>query len=361
MTKSITIIGGGLAGSEAAWQIASRGIQVDLFEMRPVRPTEAHLTDRLAELVCSNSMGSTLPDRALGILKHELLRMDSLIIRTAFKHALPAGAALAVSREEFSAEVTEMIYGHPNITVHREEVTAIPDGPVIVATGPLTSSSLTGQIQALTGQQYLYFYDAMAPIVVADSIDMTVAFRQSRYDRNSALGDDEGDYINCPFSKEEYERFVRAVLDAPKIELKGADKELERYFEGCMPIEALAARGDQSLAFGPMRPVGLRDPRTGRRPLRGRTVASGQCSQHALQHGRLPDQHQMGRPGGGSAVDPWPRQCRVRASGSDAPQHLRQQPDPAAGDTPEQRASMICSLPARSRGQKAMLAAPWGD
>ncbi len=266
MTETITIIGGGLAGSEAAWQIAERGLHVDLIEMRPTRGTEAHHTDRLAELVCSNSMGSTLPDRALGILKTELLAMGSMVIRTAFKHALPAGAALAVSREEFAEEITALIHGHPNITVHRREATEIPDTPTIIATGPLTSSALTARIQELTGQQHLYFYDAMAPIVVADSIDMNIAFRQSRYDRESALGGDEGDYINCPLNKEEYERFVRAVLDAPKIELKNADKELERYFEGCMPIEALAARGEKALAFGPMRPVGLRDPRTGRRP-----------------------------------------------------------------------------------------------
>lgn len=262
----ITIVGGGLAGTEAAWQAAERGVHVDLYEMRPVRSTEAHVTDRLAELVCSNSMGSTLPDRALGLLKSEMLRLGSLIIRTAFKHALPAGAALAVSREDFSTEITTIITGHPNITVHRAELTAIPDGPVIIATGPLTSPALTAQIQALTGQQYLYFYDAMAPIVVADSIDMTVAFRQSRYDRDSGQGQEEGDYINCPLNREEYERFVAALLAAPKIELKAADKELERYFEGCMPIEALAARGLRSLAFGPMRPIGLRDPRTGRRP-----------------------------------------------------------------------------------------------
>jgi methylenetetrahydrofolate--tRNA-(uracil-5-)-methyltransferase len=266
MTESVIIIGGGLAGVEAAWQIASRGLPVHLYEMRPQRSTEAHVTDRLAELVCSNSMGSTLPDRALGILKQELTRMGSLVIATAFKHALPAGAALAVSREEFSAEITQRIHGHPLITVHREEVTAIPAGPAIIATGPLTSPALTAQIQALTGERHLYFYDAMAPIVVASSIDMSIAFRQSRYDRNSDLGGDEGDYINCPLNREEYAQFVQAVLAAPKLELKGADKELERYFEGCMPIEALAARGEQSLAFGPMRPVGLRDPRTGRRP-----------------------------------------------------------------------------------------------
>lgn len=266
MRDLITIVGGGLAGSEAAWQIANRGMRVRLHEMRPTRSTEAHVTDRLAELVCSNSMGSTLPDRALGMLKNEMLQMGSMIIKTAYAHALPAGSALAVSRDDFAEEVTTKLHGHPNIEIVRDEVTAIPDGPTILATGPLTSPALTAAIQALSGQQHLYFYDAMAPIVSAESIDMTVAFRQSRYDRESALGGDEGDYINCPLNAAEYDAFVQAVLDAPKTELSGADKELERYFEGCMPIETLAARGHDALAFGPMRPVGLTDPRTGRRP-----------------------------------------------------------------------------------------------
>ena len=265
-TDTVTIIGGGLAGTEAAWQLANRGVQVRLYEMRPQRPTEAHITDRLAELVCSNSMGSTLPDRALGILKNEMSHLGSLIIHTAFKHALPAGAALAVGREAFSEEITELIGSHPNIELVRTEVTEIPSGPVIIATGPLTSPALTSQIQALTGQQYLYFYDAMAPIVKLESIDMSIAFRQSRYDRDSDLGNSEGDYINCPLNKEEYTAFVEALLAAPRLELKQVDKELERYFEGCMPIEVLASRGEKSLAFGPMRPVGLRDPRTDRRP-----------------------------------------------------------------------------------------------
>ncbi len=266
MTKPITIIGGGLAGTEAAWQLASRGHQVHLYEMRPHRGTEAHLTDNLAELVCSNSMGSTLPDRALGILKNEMQQMGSMVIRTAFKHALPAGAALAVGRDDFAEEITEIISSHPHIELHREEVTEIPDGPTILATGPLTSAALTEKVQALTGQQHLYFYDAMAPIVLAESIDMSIAFRQSRYDKDSDISTEEGDYINCPLNEEEYEAFVNAVVEAPKIELKSADKELERYFEGCMPIEVLAGRGLKSLAFGPMRPVGLTDPRTGRWP-----------------------------------------------------------------------------------------------
>lgn len=265
VTVDVTIVGGGLAGTEAAWQLAERGFAVALYEMRPVRPTEAHITDRLAELVCSNSMGSTLPDRALGILKNEMQALGSLILRTAYKHALPAGSALAVGRDEFAAEITELISGHPNIDLRREEVTAIPDGPTILATGPLTSPALTADVQKLTGR-YLYFYDAMAPIVTAESVDMSIAFRQSRWDKSSMDGPEEGDYINCPLDKEEYEAFVAALLEAPKTELKGADAELERYFEGCMPIEVLASRGVDSLAFGPMRPIGLRDPRTGRRP-----------------------------------------------------------------------------------------------
>jgi methylenetetrahydrofolate--tRNA-(uracil-5-)-methyltransferase len=263
--NEITVVGGGLAGTEAAWQIAERGYKVKVYEMRPVRSTPAHITDRLAELVCSNSMGSTLPDRALGILKNEMQTLGSMIIRTAYKHALPAGQALAVGRDEFAQEVTELIGSHPNIEVLREEVTAIPQGPVILATGPLTSDALTQEVQRLTGR-YLYFYDAMAPIVTAESINMEIAFRQSRWDRDSDMGPEEGDYINCPMNREEYEAFVQAVVEAPKIELKGADAEMERYFEGCMPIEVLASRGVDSLAFGPMRPVGLTDPRTGRRP-----------------------------------------------------------------------------------------------
>lgn len=266
MSETVTIVGGGLAGSEAAWQLASRGIPVRLYEMRPHRQTPAHTTDRLAELVCSNSMGSTLPDRALGILKQEMRSMGSLIIETALRHALPAGSALAVSRDDFAEDITACIHGHPKIEVVRAEVPEIPNGPAIVATGPLTSDSLARSIQTFTGQQYLYFYDAMAPIVETDSIDMSIAFRQSRYDRSSDMGHEDGDYVNCPLDKQQYDAFVAALLEAPRIPLEGADRELERYFEGCMPIEALAARDTKALAYGPMRPVGLRDPRTGRRP-----------------------------------------------------------------------------------------------
>ena len=265
MVKTVKVVGGGLAGTEAAWQLAQRGIPVRLYEMRPVRPTTAHVTDRLAELVCSNSMGSTLPDRALGILKNEMLSLGSFVIRTAFKHALPAGQALAVGRAEFAEEITSRIASHPQIELIRQEVTAIPDGPTILATGPLTSDALTRAVQSLTGP-YLYFYDALAPIVTHESIDTSIAFRRNRWDKAGSEGTDDGDYLNCPLNQTEYEAFVDALLAAPKLELSGADKELERYFEGCMPIEALAQRGRDALAFGPMRPVGLRDPSTGQRP-----------------------------------------------------------------------------------------------
>lgn len=271
----ITVIGAGLAGAEAAWQAAQAGAQVTLYEMRPVRMTPAHQTDRMAELVCSNSLGSDLPDRALGLLKNELRRLGSLIIRCADAHAVPAGGALAVAREAFSEAVTAAIMGHPRITVRREEVTALaPLLPkqlgraLIIATGPLTSPALAEEIRRLAGQDYLYFFDAMAPIVTAESINMDVAWRASRYSRDAASSDAGGDYINCPLNKEEYLAFVAAVNAAEKISLREFEQEDEarRYFEGCLPIEVLAARHPQALAFGPMRPVGLRDPRTGRRP-----------------------------------------------------------------------------------------------
>jgi len=260
MTPKIHVIGGGLAGSEAAWQLAERGHQVILYEMRPVRSTGAHVSDRLAELVCSNSLGSKLADRATGVLQAELRLLGSKLIERAEACAVPAGGALAVDREVFSQSVTDAITNHPNITLKREEVTELPDEPTIVATGPLTSPALSQKIAALTGQQYLYFYDAISPIVVADTIDMTLAFAASRYDR----GDD--DYINCPMNKEEYFAFIEAIKGAERAELRDFEQEDPRFFEGCIPIEQLAARGDDTLAYGPMRPVGLRDPRTGKRP-----------------------------------------------------------------------------------------------
>lgn len=267
----IVVVGAGLAGSEAAWQAAQAGARVTLYEMRPQHMTPAHETGLFAELVCSNSLGSALPDRALGLLKNELRRLGSLIIRCADEHAVPAGGALAVDREGFSRAVTEAVTGHPHITVRREEVSAIPQGlPTVIATGPLTSPALAQAIRTLAGQKHLYFYDAMAPIVTLESINFALAFRQSRYQRAAATSNslENSDYINCPLAQEEYFAFVDAVNAAEKISLRAFEEDdaARRYFEGCLPIEVLAARDPMALAFGPMRPVGLRDPRTGKRP-----------------------------------------------------------------------------------------------
>lgn len=263
MLENVIVIGGGLAGSEAAWQLAERRFVVTLYEMRPRKTTGAHTTDRLGELVCSNSFGSKLPDRASGLLKAELDAMGSLLLRCAEAAALPAGGALAVDRDVFAQTVTSALENHPNITIVREEMTTLPDAPTIIATGPLTSPAMASSLAALTGQEYLYFYDAIAPIVTAESIDMNMAFRASRYER----GDDEsGDYINCPMDKSEYDTFVAALLTSEKAAIHAVDEEESHFFEGCLPIEQLAARGHDSLAYGPMRPVGLRDPRTGKRP-----------------------------------------------------------------------------------------------
>jgi methylenetetrahydrofolate--tRNA-(uracil-5-)-methyltransferase len=259
----LVIIGGGLAGSEAAWQAAQRGLAVHLYEMRPQQTTPAHTSGRLAELVCSNSLGSNLPDRAPGLLKEELRRLGSLVISCADATAVPAGGALAVDREAFAQAVTERIEAHPRIALHRQEVEEIPaTGATIIATGPLTSPALAGQIASLTGADHLYFYDAMAPIVAAESVDMTVAFRASRYGR----GEGSGDYVNCPMNREEYERFVAELKAAETIPLRDFERDDARYFEACLPVEVLAARGDKALAFGPLKPVGLTDPRTERRP-----------------------------------------------------------------------------------------------
>jgi len=263
MSNDLVIIGGGLAGTEAAWQAAKAGLKVQLFEMRPNRQTPAHTTDRLAELVCSNSLGSFLVNKAPGLLKAEMRGLGSLILDCAEKAAVPAGSSLAVDRDIFADQVTRQIEANPNIDLRREEMTTVPDQPVIIASGPLTSLSLVGQLQQLSGQEHLYFYDAVSPIVHAESIDMGAAFRQSRYD----LGEEqEGDYINCPMSESEYNRFHEALLAADTITLKQFEKEDPHFFEGCMPVEILAGRGFKALAFGPMRPVGLLNPHTGKRP-----------------------------------------------------------------------------------------------
>ena len=287
MKLGVVIVGGGLAGSEAAWQAASAGVPVTLYEMRPVRPTAVHKTDGLAELVCSNSFRGDKLDNAVGLLKEEMRQLGSLVMRAAEAARVPAGAALAVDREKFSDDVTRAITSHPLITIRREEIREIPsslDGPVIIATGPLTSEALSKQIASLVGGEHLYFYDAISPIVLAESIDRTKVFRASRWGRSirgeaaeaalkgcatpeaegAACGvdDGQGDYLNCPFTREEYERFYAALMAAEKAPLHEFDDA--KFFEGCLPIEVMASRGVDTLRFGPMKPVGLPDPRTGR-------------------------------------------------------------------------------------------------
>lgn len=271
MSEELIVIGGGLAGSEAAWQAAEQGLQVQLFEMRPQVQTGAHQGDSLAELVCSNSLGSHLPDRASGVLMTELRQLGSLLLSCAEKNAVPAGGALAVDREAFAREVTERVQAHSNISIIREEVKTISEGYVIIASGPLTSTALSAALADLTGEDHLYFFDALSPIVEVEGIDMEIAFRASRYDRGEV---EDGDYINCPLDQEEYESFVGALLEAERIPLHSFEEAIQQgvragahqYFEGCLPVEVIAERGAASLAFGPMRPVGLIDPRTGRRP-----------------------------------------------------------------------------------------------
>lgn len=264
MKHTVTVIGGGLAGCEAAWQLAERGHHVLLYEMRPHRSTGAHVSDRLAELVCSNSLGSKLPDRATGILQAEMKMLGSLLMRCAETASVPAGGALAVDRLRFADVVTETLNRHPDIEVIREEATELPaDAPAIVATGPLTSPAMAKEIARYTGEDYLYFYDAISPIVEAGSINMGRAFSGNRYGRGDGTA---GDYINCPMDKNQYLRFVYALKSAETIELRDFEREDANFFEGCVPIEQLAKRGDDTLAFGPMRPVGLTDPHTGRRP-----------------------------------------------------------------------------------------------
>jgi methylenetetrahydrofolate--tRNA-(uracil-5-)-methyltransferase len=298
---SIHIVGGGLAGCEAAWQAASRGVRVTLHEMRPVRPTAVHRTDRLAELVCSNSFRGDKLDNAVGLLKEEMRRLGSLVMRCADATRVPAGAALAVDRDAFAAQVTAAIAAHPAIALVRDEVTAIPPAdrgmyPLVVATGPLTSDALSADIARLVGAEHLYFYDAISPIVLADSVDRDRVFRASRWDRSLGPGRDsgpargrpaaaaavpvpgagemppsaggegegEGDYLNCPFTREEYEAFYDALIHAVSATVHDFDRE--RFFEGCLPVEVMAHRGPDTLRFGPMKPVGLVDPRTGHQP-----------------------------------------------------------------------------------------------
>ena len=278
----IRIVGGGLAGTEAAWQAARRGVPVSLHEMRPVRPTAVHRTDRLAELVCSNSFRGDRLENAVGLLKAEMRRLGSLVLRVADATRVPAGGALAVDRERFAAGITEALEAEPLVTIHREEVTAIPAvddvrRPVIIATGPLTSEPLANELTGLVGHEQLYFFDAVSPIVHADSIDASVVFRASRHGRQTAADEAAGraadapadhaaagDYLNCPLDAAQYARFHEALIGAEVAELHDFDRT--PFFEGCLPIEVMAHRGVDTLRFGPMKPVGLTDPATGRRP-----------------------------------------------------------------------------------------------
>ncbi|MFF0825828.1 FADH(2)-oxidizing methylenetetrahydrofolate--tRNA-(uracil(54)-C(5))-methyltransferase TrmFO [Brevibacillus sp. NPDC003359] len=254
---TITVVGAGLAGSEAAWQIAQAGVKVKLYEMRPKTQTPAHHTDKFAELVCSNSLRANTLTNAVGVLKEEMRRLNSVIIDSADRCAVPAGGALAVDRHEFAAHVTDAVRNHPLVEVFSEEITEIPDGIVVIATGPLTSPALSQQLKELTGEEYLYFYDAAAPIIEKDSIDMNKVFVASRYDKGEAA------YLNCPMTEEEFNRFHDALISAETVPLKEFEKEI--FFEGCMPIEVLAKRGHKTMTFGPMKPVGLVDPRTGKK------------------------------------------------------------------------------------------------
>ena len=256
--KHVNVIGAGLAGSEAAWQIAQAGIQVHLYEMRPVKMTDAHHTEDFAELVCSNSLRGNSFANAVGVLKEEMRRLNSVVITSADETAVPAGGALAVDRHAFSGMVTKKVKEHPLVTVFSEEVTTIPEGVTIVATGPLTSEPLAEAIKEFNGSNGFYFYDAAAPIIDKSTIDMDKVYLKSRYDKGEAA------YLNCPMNKEEFEAFRDALLAAEVAPLK--EFEQEKFFEGCMPIEVMAARGPKTMLFGPMKPVGLEDPKTGKRP-----------------------------------------------------------------------------------------------
>lgn len=259
MHERVTVIGGGLAGSEATWQLAKRGIEVDLYEMRPVKMTPAHETGNLSELVCTNSMRSNQLSNAVGLLKEEMRQLDSLIMRVADETAVPAGGALAVDRDSFSKKITQIINELPNVHVHNEEIKDIPkDGINIIATGPLTSDSLATKIKEFCGSESLHFFDAAAPIITAESIDYNIVYKKSRYDKGEAA------YLNCPMDKEQFVNFYNNLITAETAELHEFEKN--NVFEGCMPIEVMAKRGEKTMLFGPLKPVGLEDPKTGKLP-----------------------------------------------------------------------------------------------
>ena len=356
----IHVIGGGLAGSEASWQAAEQGVPVVLHEMRPVRPTEVHKTDRLAELVCSNSFRGDKLDNAVGLLKEEMRRLGSLVMRAADAHRVPAGAALAVDRERFAQAVTDAIAAHPRITIVREEVARVPVDPsmfpLVIATGPLTSAALSADIAALVGGDHLYFYDAVSPIVLAETIDRGKVFRASRWGRSLRARPSVGPRSRCraglqprrgrPRLRRRRRRRRLPELPDDARGVRGAstprsttaesatvhDFEKETFFEGCLPIEVMAHRGADTLRFGPMKPVGLRRPAHRPHAVRGGAAAPGQYRRRPLQPGRLPDPAQMGRAGACPAHDSRARAGRVRALRHRASQHLHQRADGAAAD-----------------------------
>lgn len=258
MVATVNVIGAGLAGSEAAWQIANRGVKVRLYEMRPVKQTPAHHTENFAELVCTNSLRANQLTNGVGLLKEEMRQLNSVVMQAADKHNVPAGGALAVDRDSFSKAITTAVKNHPNVEVITEEVTSIPSGLTVVATGPLTSDLLAKEIVKFTGDDGLYFYDAAAPIVAKDSLDMDKVYLKSRYDKGEAA------YLNCPMTEEEFTAFHKELVNAEMAELH--DFEDEKFFEGCMPIEEMASRGAKTMLFGPLKPVGLEDPKTGKEP-----------------------------------------------------------------------------------------------
>ena len=324
-SDTILVVGGGLAGTEAAWQLATAGLRVRLVEMRPLRPTPAHRTDRLGELVCSNSLRGDAVTNAVGLLKREMEALGSLVIRAARQAAVPAGGALAVDRDRFAEQVTRAVEDHPGITLDRRELTELPAGPAVIATGPLTSPALHEALEALLGEGALAFYDAIAPIVAADSLDMDRLFRASRYGKG---GGDH--YLNSALDRHQYEAFVRQLLEAERIRFRPFEQEQIRYFEGCLPIEVMAERGVDTLRFGPMKPVGLVDPRSGRRPW---AVVQLRQDDLAAEHWNLvgfqtkltrPEQHRVFRMLPGLASARFVRYGMIhRNTFIDAPRHLQ--------------------------------------
>ena len=340
MDQPIHIIGGGLAGTEAAWQIARRGMRTILHEMRPVRRTPAHQTDRLAELVCSNSLKSESESTAPWLLKEELRRLDSLLLQAAQKVRVPGGHALTVDREGFASEITAAIANEPLIELRREEVTAIPDGAItVIATGPLTSDALAADIARLTGSDRLFFYDSISPIVDADTVDTSIAFWASRYGKST---DGTDDYLNCPFDREQYDALRGRAAERPKRHRPHRTRIRRRYFEACLPIEEIARRGRDTLRFGPMKPMGLTDPRTGKRPYAVVQLRQENLRAQSFNLVGFQNHLQVRRAGPHPAHDPRPAERRVPALRPDSSQHLHQRPRAAHAHAATARPSATC-------------------